>query len=149
MSSQYVREQMLTHLQTTFPTEKIVDLTAQYKDLYEFLADNSIGKTDNWIGVQFTGGPDDLITIGSDGGCYRETGAILLHVVAPLQIGVVGIILPRVELIRKGLRGTRVNLDITIDSTTTPNFEAGATLEFSGGYTSGTTVLNYHRDETL
>lgn len=149
MSSQYVREEVLNHLQTEYPTEKFLDLTAQYQELSDFLSDNSVGKTDNWIGVQFTGGPDDIVTIGSDGGCYRETGTILLHIVSPVQMGVANIILPRIETIRMGLRGKRISGDIVVDGTTTPNFEAGATLEFSGGYTSGTTVINYHRDQTL
>lgn len=149
MSSQYVREEALNYLKTEYPTETFLDLTAQYQELSDFLSDNGVGKTDNWVGVQFSGGPDDIVTIGSDGGCYRETGTILLHIVSPVQMGVVSVILPRIETIRMGLRGKRINGDIVVDGTTTPNFEAGATLEFSGGYTSGTTVINYYRDQTL
>ncbi len=147
MSSIYVRDELTAFLTTTFPTEKQIDLTAEYRELDEALADAGIGRRDNWLGLQFIGSDEIPISIGGAEakGCYREVGSIFLHIVAPVQSGVSDLILTRAEAFRNAFRAKRIN-EVVIESVTPANFENGATLEFEGGFTSASCILTYHRD---
>jgi hypothetical protein len=93
---------------------------------------------------------EDPITIDADGtkGRYRETGQVLIHVVAPVGFGVAPGIMARAEDLRNLLRGRRIG-DIIIESVTPANFGFGAALQFEGGYTAATFICGYERDFDL
>lgn len=146
MSSSYVRSQFETYIKSQLSTEKILDLDNQYGELQKFLLANDVSIKDNWMGIQYIPSTEDPIsTGGADHGCYREIGAILLHIVAPAKVNVVNNILPRAEAAQASLRGKRLG-EMIITSVTPPNFNPGATLEFEGGYLSGTITIGYYRD---
>ena len=150
MSSSYVRSEVLSFLTTNFPSEKIIDLSGEYEYLTDFLLENNISN-EKWIGLQFNGGQEEPITVNSTNisGDYRELGIVLIHIVEPARLGVGALILSRAESIRDALRGQRIGNRILIDSMTPPNFEAGATLEFTGGYTSAAIIVSYQYDFSL
>lgn len=151
MSSSYVRTELKNFITTNIPSEiNVVDLTGEYENLRNVLAKSGINHTNNWLGLQFIANEEEVITLaaGNDAGKYREFGALYLHIVSPAQIGVVDIILPRTETIRNAFRGQRIG-DILIQSVTPPNFEAGATLQFEGGYQSASVIVTYERDLNL
>ena len=116
----------------------------------DFLDDNGVGPSDNWVGLQFVGDSEEPITIDADGtkGKYRETGQVLIHVVAPVGFGIVPAIMARAETLRNLLRGRRIG-DIIIESVTPANFGFGAALQFEGGYTAATFICGYERDFDL
>ncbi len=68
--------------------------------------------------------------------------------VATAQIGVGDALLQRGEVLRNLFRGRRIG-DIIIDSVSPMNFDSGATLEFEGGYMSGSFFMSYRRDLAL
>jgi len=152
MSSSYVRTEIKSFIASNLATENLIDLTGEFDELQDLLADHvpSLDYEDNWLGIQFIGSDETPITITSTNsrGCYRETGAIFLHIVEPATKLAPDAILVRDEIIRNAFRGQRIN-DIIIESATPPNFEAGATLQFEGGWTSASVVVNYYRDYNL
>jgi hypothetical protein len=150
MSSLDVRTAFKTFITAQNPAEQIVDMTAVFDELQDFLADNGIAPGNPWVGIQFLASEELPITINADGnnGRYREIGSIYIHVVDEAKLGVGDLILTRVEAIRNSLRGKRIG-DIIIESVTPANFEFGAALQFEGGYMSGTFICNYERDLEL
>jgi hypothetical protein len=125
-------------------------MTAQFEDLRQLLAENSIQPDAPWLGVQFIGSDEVPVSISAtnDVGLYRETGAVQLHIVSEAKIGVGDSLLTRGETLRNLFRGRRIG-DIVIESVSPMNTEAGATLEFEDGYMSGTCIVAYYRDLNL
>ncbi len=149
MSSSYVRTQIKTFLDDN-SNEDYVDLTAQFGEISQLLAEESIQPDAPWLGLQFAGG--DEVPVGlaatNDQGLYRETGIIQLHVVAEAAIGVGDGLLIRGEALRNLFRGRRIG-NITIESVSPLNFDLGSTLEFEGGWMSGTCIMSYICDLNL
>ncbi len=149
MSSEYVRTQVKDFLDDN-SAEDYIDLTAHFEELAEMIAEAGIQPDAPWLGLQFVGG--DEVPVGlsatNDQGLYRETGVFQLHVVAEAAIGVGNGLLTRGETLRNLFRGRRIG-DIVIESVSPMNFDAGATLEFEGGYMSGTCFVSYYRDLNL
>lgn len=143
MSSKDTRTQIVDYLALN-SAETIVDISGEFRELTDVAIANSIGPDDNWIAIQFIGSDEEPISIEAK--CYREFGSIFFHVIAPIQINVINAnILDRAESLRSILRGKRIN-DIVIESVAPLNTEAGTTLEFDNGFTSGTFFINYYRD---
>lgn len=125
-------------------------MTALADDFKEMLAEAGVQPDAPWLGLQFIG--DDEIPIAlaatNDQGKYRETGAIYFHVCSIARIGAGDGLLTRGETLRNLIRGRRIGT-ITIDSVTPMNFDNGATLDFEGGYMSGSFFVSYRRDLDL
>lgn len=150
MSSSYVRTQIKTFISSNIPSETVVDLTGVYDELQDILEAEGVSYEDPWLGLQFIGNEEMPINVGANNtqGLYREYGNVFLHIAAMSTIGVSTGILARAETIAVAFRGQRIN-DIIIESVSPPNFELGATLDFEGGWTSASIVLNYYRDLNL
>ena len=147
MSSIYVRDQIKAKLAASLPTETVVDLTGEFREINELITDLSI--TGSWLGIQFIGSDELPISVHSGGhGKYREYGVVYLHVVELSALGCGDLILARTEAIRNTFRGLRLG-DMIIESITPPNFASGSTLELDGGFTSASVFLNYSRDINL
>ena len=123
--------------------EKLIDISGEFRDLVNLLADESVTDSDNWVAVQFVGNSEEMISVPV--GCYREFGTISFHVVAPLSIGAIDGILTRCETIRSLYRGKRIN-DIIIESVGPPNTEIGTTIDFENNFTSASFFIDYYRD---
>jgi hypothetical protein len=130
--------------------ESVIDLTADYEALEDFLTSNSLTFGDDWVGVQFLGSEEIPVDVGATNtrGKYRETGTIFLHVVDVASLGVHTLILTRGETIRDKLRGRRIG-NVVIEGVSPVNFGEGITLSFTGGYTAGVIQVDYHRDLDL
>jgi len=150
MSSSYVRSQIKTYLGTNFPTENVVDLTAQYRSIGDILSDEGITHNDNWLGIQFSSSEERVISIPADNsqGLYREVGIIFLHIVEPVRKDVVDLLLARSEDLRDSFRGKRIG-DVVVEEVSPPSFENGTTIQFEGGYTSASVIVSYYRDIKL
>jgi hypothetical protein len=150
LSSLYVRSQIKAFLATNAPTEKVVDLTGEFEELEDILAEAGIGMMDDWVGVQFVGSDEVPISVGSTNtkGKYRETGAVHIHVVSIAKLGVSDTILARAETLRDLFRGQRIGT-MFIESVTPSNFEAGAALRFEDGFMSGAFLIGYQNDKDL
>lgn len=150
MSGAIVRTSFLDFLAANAPTESVVDLNGQYDELEDLLASGGIGANDPWLGVQFVGDVEVPITIGSSNtvGKYRETGAVLIHVVDIAKLGVSDTILTRAETLRTLFRGRKLDT-VLIDSVGTVHFDQGAALKFEGGYMCGTFIIGYQNDIDL
>lgn len=150
MSSVYVRDQIKTFLSAGLPSEKFLDLSGVYDVLEDYILDNGLTARDPWVGLEFVGGDESPVTVGSSNtsGKYRETGTVLIHVVDIAKLGASNSILTRAETIRNLLRGKRIG-SIIVDSVSAPNFGPGTTLEFEGGYTSAGFIISYEREYNL
>lgn len=150
MSSAYVRTQIKTFLTTNAPTEDFVDLTAQYAEIQTMLGDLGLSPDDPWVGIQFFGDDEVPITVTSSNtqGKYRETGSVFVHVVDVAKLGVGDSILARAEALRDLLRGQKIGT-MFIEAVTPINYEAGATLNFDGGFMTGSFIVTYLRDLDL
>lgn len=150
MSSPYVRTQIKNFLTTNAPGESQIDLTSRMEEIKELIAEAGIDPDAPWLGLQFIG--DDEIPVSlsatNDQGKYRESGAIVLHCVSVARLGNGDSLLTRGETLRNLLRGRRIN-DILIQSVTPMNFDQGATLQFEGGWMSGSFFVSYIRDLDL
>ena len=149
MSSSSVRTKIKDFLSAN-STEKVMDLSGQFDNLQDMLADAGIGTEDPWVGVQFIGSDEVPITIGSSNtsGKYRETGAVYIHVVDIAKMGVSDTILSRAEILRNLFRGQEIG-SLLIDSVAPINFENGAALHFEDGWISGSFVISYTCDLDL
>lgn len=150
MSSAYVRSTIKQFLEDNASEETLVYLTAVYQEIKELLADFEIQPDASWLGVQFIGNDEVPIALAAtnDQGLYRETGAIYFHVVAPARLGAGDSLLTRGETLRDLFRGRRIG-DIVVESVTPMNFDSGATLQFEGGFMSGSFFVAFHRDLNL
>jgi hypothetical protein len=149
MSSVYVRTQIKQFLDDN-SNEDVVDMTAQFEDLRQLLAEYSIQPDASWLGLQFNGNDEVPVSLSAtnDVGLYRETGIVQLHVVSEARIGVGDSLLARGEVLRNLFRGRRIG-NIVIESVSPVNTEAGTTLEFEDGYMSGTCIVTYYCDLNL
>jgi len=151
MSSSYVRTEIKSFMATTFPGETLIDLTAEFENIRDFLAHNGITGRDAWLGLQFIGSDEQPINVGAGNtqGLYRETGSLFFHIVEPaVKSTAANNIVSRSETLRSGLRGMRIN-DIVIESVTPVTTQSGSTLEFESGFTSGSFIVSYYRDLNL
>ena len=150
MSSVFVRNEILNFLATEIPTESVIDLTSEFLELEELLKEESLTFGDPWLGVQFVGSEEIPVDIGATNtrGKYRESGVIYLHVVSIASLGVHTLILNRAEAIRNILRGRRIGT-VIIEAVSPPNFGAGITLSFDGGYTAAVIQVDYQNDLDL
>lgn len=150
MSSQYVRDQITDFIEANAPTENLIDLTAQYQELPDLISDEGLTASDPWLGLEFIADDEIPITVPATNtqGKYRETGAVYLHVVGIAKLGVASSILARGETLRNLFRGRRIG-NVIIDSVTPLSFGAGTTLNFEGGYTSGSFIASYQNDLDL
>lgn len=148
MSSKFVRDEVKSFINTNLPLEKIVDLTAEGREIRDMLTDNGVSRNDPWIGLQFIGQDEEPITVPATNtsGKYREIGAVFIHVVDIAAIGAGNKILNRSEAIRSLFRGQRISDKIKIESVSPPNFEAGGTLQFEAGWTSASVIVSYEYD---
>jgi hypothetical protein len=146
MSSLSVRTLIKTFLEDN-SSEDVVDLSAQFGDFKQMTAQAGIQPNAPWLGLDFIANEELPISLAAtnDQGLYRELGSIVLHVCAEAKIGVGQSILTRGEALRNLFRGVRID-SIVIESVTPVNFGPGATLEFDGGYVSGTITVAYHSD---
>ena len=150
MSASYVRTEFAQFIEDNLPSETLCDMTAEFGELSEFLAQFGVGRNDPWLGVQYIGNDEEPITISAtnDKGKYRESGIIYLHVVGVAALGAGNAILARCETIRNLLRGRRIG-NIKVERVSPPNFNAGATLQFEGGWTSASILIDYEYDIDL
>lgn len=143
MSSVAVRTLFKGFLETNLNTEKYVDLDGEWTDLNDLLDSESVTPSDNWVGLEYFPSDEVPVTIGATNtsGRYRETGGILISVVAPAALGASGGILTRVEVLRNLLRGQRIG-DIVVDSVTPGSFDNGA-VKFESGWMSAGFFIGY------
>lgn len=130
--------------------ESIIDMTGDFEDLRVLLSENEIQYGAPWLGLQFIGDselPNQLAATNDSGG-YREIGSIVLHICSESRIGVGDSILARGETLRNLFRGENIE-GIVIEGVAPVNFGPGSTLEFDGGYTSGSFRVEYHYDLNL
>lgn len=148
MSSAAVRGLVRAFLENN-SDEDIVDLTAEYEDLRGFLNLSGISPDAPWVGLEFVGDIEEPVslTANNEKGLYREYGLIQLHVCAAARIGVGAGIETRAEVLRSLFRGRRIGA-LVVETVSPVNTGPGATLEFDGGYVSGTITVTYHYDFT-
>lgn len=149
MSSSAVRTNILGFLASNLGSETVVDLTGEFEDLRERLADLSIQPDSPWLGVEFIGGDEAPVSLAADNdnGLYRETGAISFHICTAARLGAGQELVTRAEALRNALRGRRIG-NTVIESVTPINTGRGATLEFEAGYVSGSVLAAYYHDIT-
>ena len=153
MSSKFVRDSFNSFIGTGLPSENIIDLTAQGKEMQDFLAEEGLTLDDTWLGLQFQADPERPITVPATNstGKYREDGIVFVHIVSPIFTSTSTLmngLLDRAEAIKNLFRGIRIG-DIIIETVGQPNFESGATLEFEGGFQSCSIIINYQYDINL
>lgn len=127
--------------------ETVIDISAQFDEMNVVLDEAGLTNDAPWLGIEFIG--DDEIPVElaatNDQGLYRETGSIVLHVCAEARLGVGDSILQRGEDLRNLFRGRRIG-PIVVEGVTPINFGPGSTLEFEGGYVSGSITISYYSD---
>ena len=147
MSSKYVRDQVKSFLGTE-SSETVIDFSAEYRTVDKLLKDLSIADSASWLGIEFL--PSDEAPLAmlsnNDGGCYRERGVVLMHVVAPISLTHRDDILTRAETLLQIFRGVTINGDIYVETLTHANFATSATLSFERGYESAAITLNFYRN---
>lgn len=145
-----MRDQIKTFIADNAPSESVVDLTSLFEELKELLADFGVQPDSPWLGIQFIGSDEVPIGLAANNttGKYRENGAIYFHVVDIARLGNGDGLLTRGEALRNLLRGRRIG-DILVESVTPMNFDSGATLQFEGGFMSGSFFISYIRDLDL
>ena len=146
MSSVAVRT-LVTNFLAAESEEAVVDLTGQFEDLRQLLAESSVTPDSPWLGLEFLGDEEVPVSLAADNdkGCYREFGTIMLHVCAIGKIGVGSEIITRAEVLRNLFRGRRIGA-IVIESVSPVNTGRGATLDFDAGYVSGSVAVSYYCD---
>lgn len=154
MSSGYVRSMVKSYFATSFPTDVLVDFTALEATLEDILSQYTIEETDSWYGIQFIGSSKEPIAIASsvNKGWYRERGSLFFHIVVPPGVvsgtSAADKLVANADALDAKFSGARIG-DIIIESVTPLNTEAGATLDFEGGFTSGSMIISYYRDLNL
>lgn len=130
--------------------ETVIDLTAESEDFKILLSESGVQPDAPFLGLQFIGGETRPISLAAtnDQGLYREFGSVILHVCDIGRIGVGNSLLTRGEALINLFMGQRIG-DIVIDSLSQMNTEVGATLEFEGGYVSGSIQITFYRDLNL
>ena len=151
MSSIHVRTTIENFLKTNIPSENFIDMSSEFSEMADFLAEYGLTLNSNWTGIQFLPSEEIPVSLTATNtkGRYRETGIIYLHVVAPAGINAKNGILNRAEAIRNLLRGQVLGNTIYIEQITPPAFGPGVTLNFESGFTAAVVSLNYRRDMDL
>lgn len=151
MSSKFVRDSVNDFMETEFPEENIIDLTAHFEEIEDLLDHYDLTINDSWVGIQFIGSDEVPVSIQSQNqkGCFKEFGAIYIHVVAVAHFGSHKEIINRAEIIRDKLRGRRINETVLIEQVGPANFGEGVTLNFESGYTAAAIAVYYRRDIDL
>lgn len=146
MSKLAVRDSIIEFLKEN-TTENVIDLTGDYEEVRELLAEYNLKPDDPWLGVQFTADPEEPVSLTANGqqGLYREWGLIYLHVVMEARIGVGRQLVLRGENLLNLFRGRNIK-GVVIESITPITTDRGATLEFEAGYMSGVVALDYYYD---
>jgi len=149
VSALFVRDTITQFIKDNV-NEKLVDFTAEFRDLREILSEAGIGRNDSWLAVQFFGNPEEPITVPAlnGQGKFREDGVIYIHVVAVAKIGAGRNILERAETLRALFRARNIS-GIRIESVSPPNYDASNTLQFEGGWTSASVLVAYEYDIDL
>lgn len=149
MSSAYVRTTIKQFIDDN-SSESVVDLTSLFNEIKDLITENNIQPDAPWLGIQFIGNDEVPVALAAtnDQGKYRETGAIYFHVVDVAKIGNGDSLLTRGEVLRNLLRGQRIG-NMLIESVSPMNFDRGATLQFEGGYMSGSFFAIYQHDFDL
>lgn len=148
MSSSSVRTLVKAFLDEN-SDETVIDLTGHYEDLREMVAVEGLQPDAPWLGLEFIAGIKEPVSLVADHqqGLYREYGLIQLHVVAAARIGVGSSLVSRAESLLNLFNGRRIG-GIIVESVSPMNTGPGATLEFEGGYVSGTVSVSFHFDST-
>ena len=146
MSSSAVRSGIRSFLNSN-SNESVVDLTGEFEELRELLAESNVQPDAPWLGLEFIGSSEEPVSLSADNtkGLYREDGIVQLHICAVARIGVGSNLESRAETLRNLFRGRRIG-GIVVDSVSPINTGPGATLEFDAGYVSGTVSVTYHYD---
>lgn len=146
MSSEMVRTGVKNFLAAQ-STEKVVDITGEYAEFRDMLSQAGVASNAPWLGLEFIGDGElpVSLTATNDKGLYRETGSIVLHVCAEAKIGVGNLLIQRGEVLRNLFRGRRIG-PVVVEGVTPVNTGRGATLEFDGGYVSGSITISYYCD---
>lgn len=149
MSSAYVRTEIKAFLAAN-SAEILVDLTGEISELDRLLGRKSITRNDPWLGIQFIGDEETPVTIPATNtkGKYREIGVIYLHVVDQPKPDWGDDVIGRAEVLRNLFRGRNIN-GIRIEEVSPINTQAGATLNFEGGWNAGAVIISYERDLDL
>lgn len=142
MSSIDVRNKVKLYFNTNW-SETIVDMSGESREIRDLLSDEGLSSTDVWIGLQFIGSSEEMISTPK--GCYRESGSISIHVVAPISSTAIDDILLRCKTIRSLFRGRRID-EIIIESVSPPNTEVGTTIDFEANFTSASFFIDYYAD---
>lgn len=150
MSSKYVRDQVKSFITSKFPTEKILDLSAEYLEFSDLMVQEGVGPDDTFIAIQFIGDRNTPMSIASTNtsGVFREVGAIFIHIVEPVQKGVIDNIVSRGDAYIEAFTSQRIG-QVVMTDVNPLNTAQGSTLEFQGGYTSGSIYMSYYRDRNL
>lgn len=128
-------------------SEDVIDITAEFEELKDLLQDHDIQPEAPWLGLEFSADPAEPVSLTANNtqGLYREYGLISLHVVTSARLGAGNELLSRGEGLINLFEGSRIG-DVVINTVGSLNTGPGATLEFEGGYVSGTITLGYHFD---
>ncbi len=150
MSSIYVRDQFKTFIAANIGSEKLLDISGEFREIKELLSDNLIAPGEVWNAIEFTPESERPITIGSSNtsGKYREKGLATVHVVGIAKIGGAASTLARAEALIDKLRGKKLGT-IFVDSVSPPDFNISASLNFSQGYTAVGIYIEYTNDIDL
>lgn len=150
MSGKAVRTKILDFLSNNSAETYIIDLTAEFDVLEDILSRYSVGRTDGWLGVTFLGDEETPRSINATNntGCYREIGAVFLHIVERGSLSARSAIIDRADALQSLFRGRNID-GVKILTMTPPVFESGATLDFENGYISATINLGYEYDTNL
>jgi len=129
---------------------RLVDITGDFRELQDLLDANGITNDHPWAALQFIPSDESPITVSANNsqGLYRERGSLFIHIVEPVKDNAASLTLDRSEVIRDAYRGQRIS-GLVVESLTPVNFESEATLEFSGGWTSGSIIVNFYYDKIL
>lgn len=149
MSSKYVRDQVLSLLGTT--SENVIDFAAEYRTVEDILSAYGLTDDDSWIGIEFLPSNEAPygVTSNNSGGCYRENGAFMMHVVEPISATHRDNILTRADALLQIFRGATINGDIIIGQVGTVNFDSNLTLNFESGYEGGAVTVDYYRNFSI
>jgi len=131
-------------------TENVVDLTGHFEDLRVLLNEEGIQPDAPWLGLEFIGDDELPVSLAAtnDQGLYREVGSIVLHVCTMGAIGCGYDLENRGEVLRDLFRGERIG-GVVIESVSPIRTGPGATLEFEGGYVSGSITVGYYYDKVF
>ena len=148
MSSKDVRTLVRSFLDDN-TDEAVVDITGQFGDLRVLLDEVGVEPDAPWLGLEFIAAPEEPVSLSANNerGLYRELGQIQLHICEAARVGAGRSLEDRGDDLLKLFRGRRIG-GIVVESVTPINTGPGATLEFEGGYVSGTVTVTFHYDST-